>query len=301
MKIPIIYAKINYRNFLSIMSEKNNKLDEVKILANTLKMYKKTLDEMINIEKAKDFDKHDESFERHKARINDEIISISDKMCDILNDVPSDTVGSNQFVDALKKEERAARDYEEDEKSNKSLFDAIDKHGNDEDFGDEICHRIEVRKRRSEEASKDDKLVTTEAFDEKKSFIHEMQNIISETEWLHEYSFLMKLPKEYDIPVYAIKSFFKNLDYNQLWVTVNDYVRDGIPLEAILEKNLENINDQPKSDIEIDYVKSDGKTVYKEILKDVKLVSSNPSTMSYDGGNIKNFNLGFTYKKRIFE
>ena len=270
-------------------SKKYDKELELEMKNSSLEMYLNTLDEMINRNSSKS------SIEL----IQNEIKKLRKEIDELKKSGYKSEKSYKTFVSFLKNRKRKTK---EQKKAEKSLFDSIKKcENNSEELyknlklieakGIETIHRAKKK-----EAANP----TTEQFDKNKTTldkIHRIQDEIASAQWIKNCDFLVRFSRLI-IPEFRVAETYDLQPSKTLCVTINDFVGENGPLEAILEDEKICPTDET---IKVVVLKNDGTPLYTKSYYGCKLIDFNSTPFSYTDADLRKFYVKFTFEKVAIE
>jgi hypothetical protein len=198
------------------------------------------------------------------------------------------------FVSFLKNRNRKTN---EQKKAEKSLFDSIKKYGNNSEELYKNLKSIETKHRTKKKKTVNP---TTEQFDKNKATldkIHKLQDEIGSAQWIKNCDFLVRFNR-LRIPEFRVAETYDLQPNKTLCVTINDFVGENGPLEAILEDEKICPTDET---IKVVVLKNDGTPLYTKSYYGCKLVDFNSTPFSYTDADLRKFYAKFTFEKVVIE
>lgn len=257
-------------------SEKDDRELEIEMKKSSLEMYLNTLDEMVSRN----------SPQSSIESIQNEIKKLRREIDELNKGGYKSEKSYKAFVSFLKKRNRKTK---EQKKAEKSLFDSIKKYGNDseelyknlkliEAKGIETRHRVDKNK------------ITLDK-------IHKIQDEIGSAQWIKNCDFLLRFSR-LRIPEFRVAETYDLQPNKTLCVTINDFVGENGPLEAILEDEKIYPTDET---IKVAVLKNDGTPLYTKSYYGCKLVDFNSTPFSYTDADLRKFYVKFTFEKVVIE
>lgn len=257
-------------------SEKDDRELEIEMKKSSLEMYLNTLDEMVSRN----------SPQSSIESIQNEIKKLRREIDELNKGGYKSEKSYKAFVSFLKKRNRKTK---EQKKAEKSLFDSIKKYGNDseelyknlkliEAKGIETRHRVDKNK------------ITLDK-------IHKIQDEIGSAQWIKNCDFLVRFSR-LRIPEFRVAETYDLQPNKTLCVTINDFVGENGPLEAILEDEKIYPTDET---IKVAVLKNDGTPLYTKSYYGCKLVDFNSTPFSYTDADLRKFYVKFTFEKVVIE
>lgn len=265
-------------------SEKNDRELELEMKKSSLEMYSNTLDEMVSRNSPQS------SIESIQA----EIKKLKKEIDELKKDEYKSEKSYKTFVSFLKNRNRKAK---EQKKAEKSLFDSIKKYGND---SEELFKNLKPIETRHRAKKKETANPTTEQFDKNKATldkIHKIQDEIGSAQWIKNCDFLVRFNR-LRIPEFRVAETYDLQPNKTLCVTINDFVGENGPLEAILEDEKICPTDET---IKVVVLKNDGTPLYTKSYYGCKLVDFNSTPFSYTDADLRKFYAKFTFEKVVIE
>ena len=270
-------------------SKKYDKELELEMKNSSLEMYLNTLDEMISRN----------SPQSSIELISNEIKKVRKEISELKKGGYKSEKSYKTFVSFLKNRNKKTK---EQKKAEKSLFDSIKKYGNDseelyknlkliEAKGIETIHRAKKKVTANP---------TTEQFDKNKTTldkIHRIQDEISSAQWIKNCDFLVRFNR-LRIPEFRVAETYDLQPNKTLCVTINDFVGENGPLEAILEDEKICPTDET---IKVVVLKNDGTPLYTKSYYGCKLIDFNSTPFSYTDVDLRKFYVKFTFEKVVIE
>lgn len=266
-------------------SEKNDRELELEMKKSSLEMYLNTLDEMVSRN----------SPQSSIESIQNEIKKVRKKIDELKKGEYKSEKSYKAFVSFLKNRNRKTK---EQKKAEKSLFDSIKKYGNDSEELYKNLKQIEAKGIEIRHRAK--KKETTEQFDKNKATfdkIHKIQDEISSAQWIKNCDFLVRFNR-LRIPEFRVAETYDLQPNKTLCVTINDFVGENGPLEAILEDEKICPTDET---IKVVVLKNDGTPLYTKSYYGCKLVDFNSTPFSYTDADLRKFYAKFTFEKVVIE
>lgn len=268
------------------MNSKKDNIDiELEMKKSSLEMYLNTLDEMISRDSPKS------SIES----IQNEIKKVRKEIDELKKGGYKSEKSYKAFVSFLTNRNRKTK---EQKKAEKSLFDSIKKYGNDSEELYKNLKQIEAKGIETRHRVK--KKETTEQFDKNKATldkIHKIQDEISSAQWIKNCDFLVRFNR-LRIPEFRVAETYDLQPNKTLCVTINDFVGENGPLEAILEDEKICPTDET---IKVVVLKNDGTPLYTKSYYGCKLVDFNSTPFSYTDADLRKFYVKFTFEKVVIE
>lgn len=256
----------------------NDLLKELKIKFQTLNMYFKTLKEMF-----------------YKDTSEEAIKSIHNEISSIMSDIQNILDGKYKLP---KLDEVFVSSFKEDTLNNKqkndvkSLFDMIKKN-KDIDYKSiiPVKHRENKKENIVNKKEDDDFEYVKDNID---SALKNIDTLLGE--WIRNNNFIVSID-DLKIPKIKISSADTDKDGN-IRITVNDFVGENGPLEAILLNALE----YPKEyKITITVIENSGVEFYNKVYEGCSLISYNSDKFDYSNSDLRKFELMFSSKRFYIE
>lgn len=266
-------------------SEKDDRELELEMKKSSLEMYLNTLDEMVSRN----------SPQSSIESIQNEIKKVRKEINELKKSGYKSEKSYKAFVSFLTNRNRKTK---EQKKAEKSLFDSIKKYGNDSEELYKNLKQIEAKGIEIRHRAK--KKETTEQFDKNKATfdkIHKIQDEISSAQWIKNCDFLVRFNR-LRIPEFRVAETYDLQPNKTLCVTINDFVGENGPLEAILEDEKICPTDET---IKVVVLKNDGTPLYTKSYYGCKLVDFNSTPFSYTDADLRKFFVKFTYEKAAIE
>lgn len=266
-------------------SEKDDRELELEMKKSSLEMYLNTLDEMVSRNSPQS------SIESIQA----EIKKLKKEIDELKKDEYKSEKSYKTFVSFLK---NCNRKTKEQKKAEKSLFDSIKKYGNNSEELYKNLKLIEAKGIETRHRAK--KKETTEQFDKNKATldkIHKIQDEIGSAQWIKNCDFLVRFNR-LRIPEFRVAETYDLQPNKTLCVTINDFVGENGPLEAILEGEKICPTDET---IKVVVLKNDGTPFYTKSYYGCKLVDFNSTPFSYTDADLRKFYAKFTFEKVVIE
>ena len=266
-------------------SEKDDRELELEMKKSSLEMYLNTLDEMVSRNNPQS------SIES----IQNEIKKVRKEIDELKKGGYKSEKSYKAFVSFLTNRNRKTK---EQKKAEKSLFDSIKKYGNDSEELYKNLKQIEAKGIETRHRAK--KKETTEQFDKNKATldkIHKIQDEISSAQWIKNCDFLVRFSR-LKIPEFRIANIYELESCKTLCVTINDFVDENGPLEAILKD--EKIFPTGET-IKVVVVKHDGTPLYTKSYYGCKLSDFDSTPFSYSDADLRKFFAKFTFEKVAIE
>ena len=178
------------------------------------------------------------------------------------------------------------------------MFDSIKKYGNDSEELYKNLKLIEAKGIENRHRAK--KKETTEQFDKNKATldkIHKLQDEISSAQWIKNCDFLVRFNR-LRIPEFRVAETYDLQPNKTLCVTINDFVGENGPLEAILEDEKICPTDET---IKVVVLKNDGTPLYTKSYYGCKLVDFNSTPFTYTDADLRKFYVKFAFEKVVIE
>lgn len=270
-------------------SKKYDKELELEMKNSSLEMYLNTLDEMINRNSSKS------SIEL----IRNEIKALRKEIKELNESHYKSENSYKTFVSFL---ENRNRKTNEQKKAEKSLFDSIKKYGNDSEELYKNLKLIEAKgiETRYRAKKKEATNPTAEQTDKNKNVldkIHKIQDEIASAQWIKNCDFLVRFSR-LKIPEFRVAETYDLQPNKALCVTINDFVDENGPLEAILEDEKICPTDET---IKVMVLKNDGTPLYTKSYYGCKLIEFNSTPFSYTDADLRKFYVKFTFEKVVIE
>ena len=270
-------------------SKKDYIENELEMKKSSLKMYLTTLDEMISRN----------SPQSSIELIQNEIKKVRKEINELKKGGYKLEKSYKAFVSFLKNRNRKTN---KQKKAEKSLFDSIKKYGNDseelyknwkliEAKGIETKHRAKKKEATNPTAEQTDK--NKNVLDK----IHKIQDEIASAQWIKNCDFLVRFSR-LKIPEFRIANIYELESCKTLCVTINDFVDENGPLEAILKD--EKIFPTGET-IKVVVVKHDGTPLYTKSYYGCKLSDFVSTPFSYSDADLRKFFVKFTFEKVAIE
>lgn len=266
-------------------SEKDDRELELEMKKSSLEMYWNTLDEMISRN----------SPQSSIESVQNEIKKVRKEIDELKKSGYKSEKSYKAFVSFLKNRNKKTK---EQKKAEKSLFDSIKKYGNDSEELYKNLKQIEAKGIEIRHRAK--KKETTEQFDKNKATfdkIHKIQDEISSAQWIKNCNFLVRFNR-LRIPEFRVAETYDLQPNKTLCVTINDFVGENGPLEAILEDEKICPTDET---IKVVVLKNDGTPLYTKSYYGCKLVDFNSTPFSYTDADLRKFYAKFTFEKVVIE
>lgn len=262
---------------------------ELDMKKSSLEMYLNTLDEMISRN----------SPQSSIESVQDEIKKLRKEINELKKGGYKAKALYNTFVSFLKNHKKKTK---EQKKAEKSLFDSIKKYGNDseelyknwkliEAKGIETKHRAKKKEATNPTAEQTDK--NKNVLDK----IHKIQDEIASAQWIKNCDFLVRF-SILRIPEFRVAETYDLQPNKTLCVTINDFVDENGPLEAILEDEKNCPTDET---IKVMVLKNDGTPLYTKSYYGCKLIEFNSTPFSYTDADLRKFYVKFTFEKVVIE
>lgn len=261
-------------------SEKDDRELELEMKKSSLQMYLNTLDEMVSRN----------SPQSSIESIQNEIKKVKKEINELKKGGYKSEKSYKAFVSFLKNRNKKTK---EQKKAEKSLFDSIKKYVNNSEELYKNLKPIETRHRAK-------KKETTEQFDKNKATldkIHKIQDEIGSAQWIKNCDFLVRFNR-LRIPEFRVAETYDLQPNKTLCVTINDFVGENGPLEAILEDEKICPTDET---IKVVVLKNDGTPLYTKSYYGCKLVDFNSTPFSYTDVDLRKFYAKFTFEKVVIE
>lgn len=270
-------------------SEKDDRELELEMKKSSLEMYLNTLDEMVSRN----------SPQSSIESIQDEIKKVRKEINELKKDGYKSEKSYKAFVSFLKNRNRKTK---EQKKAEKSLFDSIKKYGNNSEELYKNLKLIEAKgiETRHRAKKKEATNPTAEQFDNNKDVldkIHKIQDEISSAQWIKNCDFLVRFSR-LKIPEFRVAETYDLQPNKALCVTINDFVDENGPLEAILEDEKICPTDET---IKVMVLKNDGTPLYTKSYYGCKLIDFNSTPFSYTDADLRKFYVKFIFEKVVIE
>lgn len=265
-------------------SEKDDRELELEMKKSSLEMYLNTLDEMVSRN----------SPQSSIESIQNEIKKVKKEINELKKGGYKSEKSYKAFVSFLKNHNRKTK---EQKKAEKSLFDSIKKYGND---SEELYKNLKPIETRHRAKKKETANPTTEQTDKNKATldkIHKIQDEIGSAQWIKNCDFLVRFNR-LRIPEFRVAETYDLQPNKTLCVTINDFVGENGPLEAILEDEKICSTDET---IKVVVLKNDGTPLYTKSYYGCKLVDFNSTPFSYTDADLRKFYAKFTFEKVVIE
>lgn len=266
-------------------SEKDDRELELEMKKSSLEMYLNTLDEMVSRN----------SPQSSIESIQNEIKKVRKEINELKKSGYKSEKSYKAFVSFLKNRNRKTK---EQKKAEKSLFDSIKKYGNDSEELYKNLKLIEAKGIETRHRAK--KKETTEQFDKNKATldkIHKIQDEIGSAQWIKNCDFLVRFSR-LKIPEFRVAETYDLQPNKTLCVTINDFVGENGPLEAILKDEKICPTDET---IKVVVVKHDGTPLYTKSYYGCELTDFDSTPFSYSDVGLRKFFVKFTYEKAAIE
>lgn len=266
--------------------DKNEMLYEISLKYNTLKMYENTLEQM----RKNGFSSKEsiEKIEKEKSKVENELIELLKPNIDDVEAKNASIDNGNKFIHELKKKEEYKKNYD----SKKNFFVDLKPLGNNTDY---VVYR------------------NAEIPENKKPIFSDIQEKISNSQWISCSNFIVRFPKEeIDIDSWRVSGFYYKLKQNskclsnrsgcergEISVIVNDFAEkreNGTYniLSKIIEK-LYKYKITVLGDIFVDVINNSGELLYILCFTKCIFNGANPDAFSYESTDLRKFYLDFTY------
>ena len=270
-------------------SEKDDRELELEMKNSSLEMYLNTLDEMISRN----------SPQSSIESVQNEINKVRKEIRGLKKGGYKSEKSYKTFVSFLKNRNRKTK---EQKKAEKSLFDSIKKYENNSEELYNNLKLIEAKGIETIHRAKKKETVnpTTEQFDKNKTTldkIHRIQDEISSAQWIKNCDFLVRFSR-LRIPEFRVAETYDLQPNKTLCVTINDFVGENGPLEAILEDEKICPTDET---IKVVVLKNDGTPLYTKSYYGCKLINFNSTPFSYTDNDLRKFYVKFTFEKVVIE
>lgn len=257
-------------------SEKDDRELEIEMKKSSLEMYLNTLDEMVSRN----------SPQSSIESIQNEIKKLRREIDELNKGGYKSEKSYKAFVSFLKKRNRKTK---EQKKAEKSLFDSIKKYGNDSEELYKNLKLIEAKGIETRHRVKKNKITLDK--------IHKIQDEIGSAQWIKNCDFLVRFSR-LRIPEFRVAETYDLQPNKTLCVTINDFVGENGPLEAILEDEKIYPTDET---IKVAVLKNDGTPLYTKSYYGCKLVDFNSTPFSYTDADLRKFYVKFTFEKVVIE
>lgn len=270
-------------------SKKDNIDTELEMKKSSLEMYLNTLDEMISRN----------SPQSSIELIQNEIKKLRKEIKKLNESHYKSEASYKAFISFLKKRKKKSKECK---KAEKSFFDSIKKYENNseelyknwkliEAKGIETKHRAKKKEATNPTAEQTDK--NKNVLDK----IHKIQDEIASAQWIKNCDFLVRFSR-LKIPEFRIANIYELESCKTLCVTINDFVDENGPLEAILKD--EKIFPTGET-IKVVVVKHDGTPLYTKSYYGCKLSDFDSTPFSYSDVDLRKFFVKFTFEKVAIE
>ena len=266
-------------------SEKDDRELELEMKKSSLEMYLNTLDEMTSRN----------SPQSSIESIQNEIKKVRKEINELKKGGYKSEKSYKTFVSFLKNRNKKTK---EQKKAEKSLFDSIKKYGN---YSEELYKNLKLIEAKGiETRHRAKKKETTEQFDKNKAAldkIHKIQDEIGSAQWIKNCDFLVRFNR-LRIPEFRVAETYDLQPNKTLCVTINDFVGENGPLEAILEDEKICPTDEI---IKVVVLKNDGTPLYTKSYYGCKLVDFNSTPYRYTDADLRKFYAKFTFEKVVID
>ena len=272
-------------------------LYEISLKYNTLKMYETTLEQM-----RKNGKEDCDSFQKvsaEKDTVEKELMELLDPKFEMPdgNSKKNPSLGENKFIQEAKKR----GEYNELYDIRKNFFDEITKDLSNHSYS-RVPTREEVKKRIEDEIK------------DKKPTFWEVQDKISNSQWISCSNFIVNFPKnEIDIDEWRVSGFYYTMSQRvrcsssrctvcggDLFISVNDFSEkkeDGSYniLSNIVNKLYEKGNSHVVGDIYANIISNEGETLYTMCFENCRFKDADSDGFSYETTGLRRVNLHFNY------
>lgn len=279
-------------------------LYEISLKYNTLKMYEATLEQMRkngkeDCDSFKKVSDEKDTVEKELIELLNPILEVPDGNPRMNPSIDENKLSGNAFISAVK--QRKKGEYKEIYDIRKNFFDEIKKDTLSSNY---VCvPTYEEVKERIENEIKD-----------KKPSYWEVQEKISNSQWISCSNFIINFPKnEIDIDEWRVSGFYYNMNQRvgcsssrctvcggDLYVSVNDFSEvkeDGT--YNILSKIVNNLykksNAHVVGNIYANIISNDGETLYAMCFENCRFKDSDCDGFSYETTGLRKVNLHFNY------